>query len=137
VGVRHRSASNSSEPPFCPLSSISEISGAPSAAALVSRGNAAGSRSRELATQSLLPFRVAWSLDSREIVFESEASGQSEIWLIGADGEAPGWLACLAELRSRPGRGMASESFFIRMRNHRMGAIYVIPTKRRNSALER
>jgi Tol biopolymer transport system component len=52
-------------------------------------GDADGSRLRELAAQSLLPFHPAWSSDSREIVFDSKASGKAEIWLIGAAGGPP------------------------------------------------
>jgi dipeptidyl aminopeptidase/acylaminoacyl peptidase len=50
---------------------------------------------RELGAQSLLPFHPAWSLDSREIAFDSKASGNSEIWLISAAGGAARRLAAM------------------------------------------
>ena len=37
----------------------------------------------------LLPFHPAWSPDSREIAFDSVASGKGEIWLIRPSGEPP------------------------------------------------
>jgi dipeptidyl aminopeptidase/acylaminoacyl peptidase len=44
---------------------------------------------REFEAQTLLPFHPAWSPDSREIAFDSSASGKGEIWVVSAGGGRP------------------------------------------------
>jgi dipeptidyl aminopeptidase/acylaminoacyl peptidase len=58
-------------------------------------GNADGTGLREFAAGTLLPFHPAWSPDSREIAFDSSASGKGEIWLVNASGGPPWRLVAM------------------------------------------